>query len=330
MVGYELYIAVGGGLAGLISIILNIINSRRMYIAAMRPQVNVDLIANKTTNNIECSMEIANVGQKELFLRSIRIYGYDVGFNANIQFGVSIYSTNAIIHDQKIINKVYSYEQPFTYDNLVEYCSLVLKMDKEKVKQDISQDFFRELETFIRDLSALDSSITFPLAVLIRPFFFFRSNYEFMMKLKKLPIRELPNPLQVVEFDLDAYQGSSFKRNINSAANAPYLVLWEKNSCWELRANPTLDDLISNFNWNEILYTPEQDIPDLSLSPSELGFPEILYPNENRFFKFTLPYLNEGTYELKATLYLTMLKPKYFILTEEQSSAFSFFAKNAS
>ena len=79
-------------LPGLLSLLLNAINSRRAQLLGLKPKLNVEFFSKNEGHEIDHFLIVENLGSQELYLRSFRLYVYDTGFERELSFGPAVYS----------------------------------------------------------------------------------------------------------------------------------------------------------------------------------------------------------------------------------------------
>ena len=306
-------------LPGLVSILWNSMNSKRAQILAVRPKINLDFTTKKINeNNIEAYLTIENLGSKELILRSFRIYGYDIGFDESMYFGLSVYSDNIIIANNKILNKYHNIELSFEYDNFVESIAKILNKNVKDIKQELDSDQFDEIIMFYEKIQLIyKQKYNLVPALLVRSFFVLESNKKFLLSLSYISEDILPATVQVILFDQASYDKSKIKKDIFARFSDNFRINWEFNPIWNLENSPELLEIESNFKWVKNKFLKKELQPLIAVTPKELGFVSQLASGEKRTTNILIPILNGKEFKIQLTLYFSTSKPNFMILEKE-------------
>jgi hypothetical protein len=241
--------------------------------------------------------------------------------------GLANYSTNLFIYDNRILNKVYNIDQEFTYENLVGAIQRVLEYEPEYVRSILTKESFNQLKEYndgLKDVLTLSETLT-PV-LFIRPFFLFPKNIEFYTDLKKMPADTFPQSVDAILFDYDAYQGN-WSKDPFALSDTAYRLNWKRSPAW---VAPNLRSLLqykqqSNFHQGDV-FAKRNDKAILSVSPTELGFPEVFAPQERRSVNFEVSAKHVAEFKIKANLWVTSNLSKYLVLKEEITNNYHFTA----
>jgi hypothetical protein len=301
--------------------------ARRANLEAMRPKLNVDLTSDIINEKIVCHLEMQNVGTQPMDVKSMRLYIFDEGFNEDFMLGLANYSTNLFIYDNRILNKVYKIDQEFTYENLIQIIQQLLGYEDKYVRDILTPAHFDRLQSYNQGLKeVLTFSETLVPVLFIRPFFLFPKNIEFYTKLKKMPADTFPQSVDAILFDYDAYEGN-WSKDPFALSDTAYRLNWKWSPAW---IAPNLRSLLqykqqSNFHQSEV-FARRNDKAILSVSPTELGFPEVFAPQERRSVNFEVSSRHVAEFKIKANLWVTSNISKYLIFKEEITNNYHFTA----
>ena len=320
-------LAIAGVASGGLSLAISAINSRRDQLQNMRPKLNVELISELAEDTIECHLEIQNVGQNELKIRSFRLYISDTGFNEDFIMGLANYNTNFFLYEHKILNKMFGIERELNYDNFVKSIIEVLSYERLKVTSVVTPEAFRELLGYYEGLEPFNRTYApFIPSIFVRPAFLFRDNVKFFSQLKKMPENTFPQSTDIILFDPEAFH-SKAKKDVYALSDAVYRLIWERNPAWTIHNAKDLRnyELTHPIHKNP-MFEIREDQAILSVSPSELGIPETLSPLEKRSVNLQVSAKNKSKFEVKINLWVTSNRAKYLIFQEEVTNNYHFAA----
>ncbi len=321
-------LGLAGASSGGLSLFVNAVNARRAFLASLRPKVNVELTSDLVGDKIECHLEVQNVGVHEMRVRSFRLYIYDAGFKGDLILGLANYSTNLYIHDNTILNKANKIAEEFTYENFVLVIQRLLGYSSEKVEGVISREIFGHIKNYSDGLDDF-AEIHHPYSpvLFIRPFFLFLENVKMYSDLKKMPEDTFPQAVDVILFDAEAYE-SSARKDVFALSDSVYRLDWESNPAWSIQNAPELRAYETKHAIHDVspIFATREDKAILSVSPTELGFPETFAPQEKRSMNFEVSALNATEFKVKVNLWITSIRTKFLVLNEEITNNYHFSA----
>jgi len=294
-----------GASAGFLSILWNFINSRRAYLESLTPKLNMDLESKRVEDIISNTMHIENVGQSDVYIRTIQFYAIDEGFIQTLHFGPAIYTSDLVIYNNKLMNRSFGINAEISYDNLVKALAKIFSRSEESVRKEFTnQKYQKILDTNLflpEDFPPVEG---FSTAILIRSAFLIESILKEIINTNEIEVSDLPPAYESILFNESFYTSSRIKKSIDSLDRVYYRMDWEKN--------PMLDI---------------NDSPLVTLTPDELGIPAKLSPFEKRSIDFQIPVLHDGYFRIKTILYVSKIVPKFLILKKDVTTKYQYYIR---
>ncbi len=297
----ETLIQYAGGLAGFVSILWNLINSRREQVLSLYPKINVDVQTSHSNGVIFCSADVENVGNRSVYIRSVQFFSLDEGFEEDLLFGPAIYSSDILVHNGEICNRVHEICQPLSRDNLIQAICDVFSIDASKIS--LPESKYDELVKMIAE--GTDRTLqNFEHAVLVRGAFLVPSFFKALLERDGIPATAFPDAFEPVLFNRDLYYHTDFRKSYNALNDDAYRLIWKEAPVFSLKPSSPL----------------------MTLNPKELGLPSELAQYENRRFELRIPIAGKDSYRVQVKLYLTQYKLKKLIFQKETLSTYVYYS----
>ncbi|MHA2098912.1 MAG: hypothetical protein ACW99A_09505 [Candidatus Kariarchaeaceae archaeon] len=327
MVDQTTLLALAGASSGGLSLLWNSISARQKQLEELRPKLNVSLQSDFSNGKIETHLELQNIGSAELKIRSFRLYISNSGFKENFMLGLANYNGNLFIYENRIMNKINNIDLPFEYENFIQTLVKLLGYDINRIRNVITKEIFQMLETYNNGLKEYQSKYDpYQPILFIRPYFLFLENVENYSNLKKMPSDTFPQGIDIILFDYEAYL-SNAKKDENALSEFTYRLNWEKNPAWSIQNAPELMQYENTHPIHNIpIFAKREDNAILSVSPTELGFPENFAPQEKRSMLFQVSGNNIDEFQTKIVIWVTSNKSKLIVFQNEITKPYYFTA----
>ena len=276
-----------GGISGFISIIWNWINSRREKIENLRPKINMESTLKPTNNTLFSLTDLENIGTSSIDIRGIQIDASSESFEEGVYFGPTIYSTDLLVFDSKILNSLKEWELELNLENLSKCLKTILGGN---LTEEFSNDALNQILEKKKELKGESKGL------LIRTFFLIKENLESISTSSKIKIQDLPEKIEEIVLDEENYKKSRYKPAYNSIDSKLFRIEYEQNPVWSKTGKK--------------LYT---------VTPEEMGIPKSVAPAEKRNLSFKIQINKKTNYEVILTykFYILSYIPRLFILKRE-------------
>ncbi len=292
---------VGGSIAGFGSILWNVINSRRAQIESLYPKLNVSVDTTRNDDSILCSADIENVGTKPVTIRALQFFSRSEGFSAETLFGPAIYSSDIVIVNNRILNRLFEIDKELSQDNLQSAIQKVFNVDLDQIS--LSEEEYNAMVEKLAE--ANDITIKgYDKGILVRGAFLVPEIFDEIMKRERLPRKHFPSAFESVLINTDLYFNTKVRKSYDSLGEEAYRLIWEVPA----------------------IYTLERDSPLMTLNPVEVGIPNELAPYEKRRFEFRIPIHGDDMYRVRVKLYLTHYVLKKLVLQRETYKTYVYYS----
>jgi hypothetical protein len=295
--------------ASTVGIAYQVYQNRKESLKSLMPKPDVKFISKAYDNFIDCKLNITNNGDETIFLKGVQINAYNSDYdNDNILFGTAVYGTDLIIHEGRILNKLFGLDTEFDYNTFGHSLNQVLQIHEKNKESNTNinaftsfpEERFEGLERFVNDAENSGS------AVLARSYFLIPEYVDKVCKNSRITpdMREtvLPEEYEIIGFGKGKYE-SKINKVRSSRGDRAYRIRWKQNPCWGL--NHTV----------------------LTLMPEELGVPGEIDSRSSRDVIFTIPTSEKGSYDLEAILFLSKPKITWYLGKKEGTDEQPYYTK---